>query len=465
MNGYAEDVGSPQPIDVAIVGGGIGGLALLIGILQHASSGPIRPHLYESAPAFSEVGLGVGFGPNARQAMALVSSPFHEAYCRIAADADIVTVDGTTRAVWNEFRMGMDGRGLSSNRSTNKLKAGELICPVHHNNPKKNVHRAHLLDAMINLLPKGNTVDAGQSKSNYVSFKKRCTNITFPASTSDLDQRITLNFADETTASVHAVVGSDGVRSRIRQILLEHPSIAAPSVTIAPRFTGKYAYRGLIPMSEAIEALGPVAQKSQMIWGYDGHLVCFPVELGKTLNIVAFQTQTEWQHGDQWVLPATIDQLLEDFRNWSEPVKNLLRNLRKPDVWAIFEHPPAPTYHLNGQLCLLGDCAHSSSPHQGAGAGMAIEDAAVLSQLLSHVQSPADLEKVFEAYDAVRRPRTQRLVTTSRDAGMLYDFQKEGVGDDPEALRRDIDTRMRWIWDVDLEAQIREAESLMQAHA
>ena len=467
MNPRVNGHGPPPPIDIAIIGGGIGGLALLIGIFQHTSPMLVRPHLYESAPAFSEIGAGIGFGPNARKAMALVSPAFHDAYCRIAADAEIVTVDGRTKAVWNEFRMGMDGRGVSSDASNNKLKAGELICTVHNDNPKKNVHRARFLDEMISLLPESSSVGSG--KDNYVSFKKRCTGITFPEADSDLDQRITIHFADNTTASAHAAIGSDGVKSRIRQILLEQPSIAAPLTSIAPRFTGKYAYRGLIPMSEAVEALGPVAKRSHMIWGYDGHLVCFPVEQGKTLNIVAFRTQMknrgEWQNGEQWVLPANIDQVLEDYQNWSEPVKSLLRNLRKPDVWAIFEHPPAPTYYLNGQLCLLGDCAHSSSPHQGSGAGMAIEDAAVLSRLLSHVKSPMDLKEAFKGYDAVRRPRTQRLVTTSRDAGMLYDFQKEGVSDDPESLRADIETRMRWIWDVDLEAQIRGGESLMQVHA
>ena len=390
--------------------------------------------------------------------MALVSSGFHDAYCRIAADAEIVTVHGETKAVWNEFRMGMDGRGLTSpKQSTNTLKAGDLICSTHHDNPKKNVHRAHLLDAMIALLP-GNYHD-------FVTFGKRCSDITFPPASSPASSRLTVHFADDTTAQPHAVIGSDGVKSRVRQILLSHPSISAPPSTIPSRFTGKYAYRGLIPMPEAVEALGPVARRSNMIWGYDGHLICFPVEQGRTLNVVAFRTQlpanTPWKGGDQWVLPADLSSVLHDFREWSSPVLSLLSKLNKPDLWAIFEHPDAPTYHLNGSIALLGDCAHSSSPHQGAGAGMAIEDAAVLSHLLSHVGGPEDLNGVFSAYDAVRRPRTQRLVRTSRDAGELYEFRKDGVGDDVEGLKRDIEGRMRWIWDVDLDAVIAEAMGMM----
>jgi len=44
--------------------------------------------------------------------------------------------------------------------------------------------------------------------------------------------------------------------------------------------------------------------------------------------------------------------------------------MEKPDVWALFDHPPAPTY-FKGRFALLGDAAHASTPHQGAGAGQA----------------------------------------------------------------------------------------------
>ena len=179
-----------------------------------------------------------------------------------------------------------------------------------------------------------------------------------------------------------------------------------------------------------------------MTCGYGGHLVNFPVDKGQTLNVVAFQPKKDgkWDHDKGWVVPATIADVLEDYRGWSEPVRNLLAMLQRPDKWGLFEHMPASAYHRGGKVCLLGDCAHASTPHQGAGAGMAIEDAAVLSALLGNVKGadPSELERALRAYDAVRRPRTQRLVTTSRDAGMLYDFQKEGVGDDPELIKQDL---------------------------
>lgn len=95
---------------------------------------------------------------------------------------------------------------------------------------------------------------------------------------------------------------------------------------------------------------------------------------------------------------------------------------------------------------------------------MAIEDAAVLSRLLGAIERPdrKDFKAAFRVYDALRRPRTQKLVTTSREAGMLYEFQVPGILDDIEKVRADIDQRVRWIWNVNVEELCQEAVSLLK---
>jgi salicylate hydroxylase len=138
--------------------------------------------------------------------------------------------------------------------------------------------------------------------------------------------------------------------------------------------------------------------------------------------------------------------------------------MENPDVWALFDHPPAPTYY-KGRLCLVGDAAHASTPHQGAGAGQAIEDAFILSSLLGQVGSPDNIDQVFKAYDAVRRPRSQKVVTTSREVSKIYEFENEKLGFDfvkaEECLRGWYD----WIWNEDLQEQLRKAERLMDIHS
>lgn len=143
--------------------------------------------------------------------------------------------------------------------------------------------------------------------------------------------------------------------------------------------------------------------------------------------------------------------MLEDFKHWSPTVVKLMENMQKPNIWALFNHPPAPTYYSTKPLiCLVGDAAHASTPHQGSGAGMCIEDVWILSQVLSQCHTRDDIAKAFRAYDAVRRPRSQKLVKTSREAGMLWDFEGEGVGEDLDAFELNAVERMGWIWDYNI---------------
>jgi salicylate hydroxylase len=63
--------------------------------------------------------------------------------------------------------------------------------------------------------------------------------------------KLVMSFTDGTTAEADAVIGCDGIKSRVRQIIVgaDHPSAH-------PTYTHKYAYRGLVPMEKAIEAIG-----------------------------------------------------------------------------------------------------------------------------------------------------------------------------------------------------------------
>lgn len=155
--------------------------------------------------------------------------------------------------------------------------------------------------------------------------------------------------------------------------------------------------------------------------------------------------------------------MLEDYKDWSPAVRALIANVQSPDIWALFNHPPAPTYYSTKPLiCLVGDAAHASTPHQGAGAGMCIEDVYLLSGLLSTCKSRSDLAKAAHAYDAVRRPRSQKLVKTSREAGMLWEFEGDDIGDDLEALEQNALKRMDWIWNHDITEDLDRARRIVR---
>lgn len=122
--------------------------------------------------------------------------------------------------------------------------------------------------------------------------------------------------------------------------------------------------------------------------------------------------------------------------------------------------PNAPRY-CSKLVALLGDAAHASTSHAGAGAGMAVEDALVLAELISdpRISSVLDLPAVFAAYDEARRPRTQRLVQHSRESGMLFQLRKPGTEDDLDKIKADLNDRQKWIWEIDLDDHVNDARA------
>lgn len=77
------------------------------------------------------------------------------------------------------------------------------------------------------------------------------------------------------------------------------------------------------------------------------------------------------------------------------------------------------------------------------------------------VQSADDVVSVFKAYDDIRRPRSQRVVTSSKENADVLCLCFEGVGDDPEKLKKTFHERLRWLWDLDVQGQVEEARERM----
>lgn len=121
--------------------------------------------------------------------------------------------------------------------------------------------------------------------------------------------------------------------------------------------------------------------------------------------------------------------------------------LENPDLKAYAEwhhKDDAPTYS-KGNVCIMGDAAHCTTPWQGSGAGQAIEDAMVLEALLKEVKSPNELTAAFKAYDQVRRPRTQRVIESSHGTGIIMCGRGKHVGLDINKIREALPGRWAFI--------------------
>ncbi|CAI6338777.1 unnamed protein product [Periconia digitata] len=423
---------SRKPFDIAIVGGGISGLTLAIGLLERG----VPVTIYEAASRFGEIGAGVGFGPNAALAMKLLSPKIEAAFNKCKTTNAPEKYDS-----WFTVRVG-DARKADKDGFVDKErnKVGDALYDFNFDSDqgRGGVYRAHFLDELVKDIPEG-----------VAKFGKRLTNVSLAE---DGSGDAICHFADGTQARHNAVVGCDGIKSASRAWMLGKDDPATK-----PVFSGKFCYRGLIPMDEAVDMLGDeMARNSQMFFGYHGHLLTFPIEKGKTMNVVAFNSRKEWT-SDQWVISTSKEEMHATFEGWGTHVRTIIQAMQKPDIWALHYHLPCSTYY-RGRVCLLGDAAHATTPHQGAGAGMCVEDALILAKLLEDTARVEDIEKAFKAYDQVRRPRSQKNVITSKQAGELYDFELHG--DDLEKIEPIFKERMRWIWDVDLEEEIEKARKI-----
>ena len=97
---------------------------------------------------------------------------------------------------------------------------------------------------------------------------------------------------------------------------------------------------------------------------------------------------------------------------------------------------------------------------------MAVEDAFILSSLLKDesIKSSEDIPRAFAAFDNIRRPRSQKVVQTSHEAGELYGFEGP-QGDDLVKIKENLQTRYRWIWEEDLEKELDLARARLAAVA
>lgn len=154
--------------------------------------------------------------------------------------------------------------------------------------------------------------------------------------------------------------------------------------------------------------------------------------------------------------------MYNDWKIWDPRFQALMREFKSSDRWDLWHLPHGEKYH-KGKICLLGDSAHAAVPHLGSGAGMAIEDAYILGNLMASIKNVGGIEKAFAAYDHVRRPRTQKLVAKSKEAGTKHAFMLEGVGDNCEALQAYAQAQYRWIWNYNIEKSLAEAQTISKS--
>jgi salicylate hydroxylase len=134
------------------------------------------------------------------------------------------------------------------------------------------------------------------------------------------------------------------------------------------------------------------------------------------LNCVGILRTDSWLD-EGWSIPATAAEMQAQYEGWHPDVHSLIALAPAQGLlkWGIFDRPPLPGWR-DGPVTLLGDAAHPMLPFLGLGAAMAIEDGLVLARALAGFDS---VGAAFDAYERVRRPRTEEIARLSRLQGQL----------------------------------------------
>ncbi|KAE8368984.1 hypothetical protein BDV27DRAFT_141525 [Aspergillus caelatus] len=387
--------------EIAIVGGGIVGLVLAAGLTRRG----VQVKLYEQARNFREIGAGIGFTKNTVGCMEKINPAVVTALrSGGAVNVSLDQQDPKSYLRW------IDGYGQQ--REDDPMYQKPLLKLDAGVKGWETVRRDQFLEDLVKVIPEG-----------VVHLRKRLDTI---EDNEDAD-KVYLNFTDGTRAEADAVIACDGIKSRARQLLLGPENPAS-----YPQYTHKVAYRALIPMDKVVAAIGEYKTfRQHMHVGPNAHLIHYPVNTNTIGATVVVSDPNDWPQDKPTTARASRKEVSEALTGWCTPVRNLVELFPEElDQWALFDlfEYPVPKYN-KGRVCLMGDAAHASSPHHGAGASFGIEDALCMSTLMSelimdlreHRTSKATaLRTAFETYDKIRRTRTQWLVNSSRRVCDLF---------------------------------------------
>ncbi len=315
--------------------------------------------VYESASELKAVGAGLVLSVNAMRALRQLG--LHEVVQSIGYAFDSVAILDQRGEIINETKM-------------------QKVAQV-YGGGNFSVHRSDLQAVLLDQLPDG-----------LLRLGKKCVDFT-------PHTQITLRFEDGNQATADALIAYDGIHSVVRKKLL-------PQVVL--RYAGYTCWRAVVPYR-----FHRYAERFSETWGLEGRFGIVPL---KGNHVYWFATMSAPQD-DAKMRNFGVADLRRNFQHYHEPVVDILEHTTGEQLlWNdILDFKPIEHYAF-GNIALAGDAAHAMTPNLGQGAGMAIEDAAVLTFCLS---DSATAEEAFRRFESMRQKRVSSIVTGAFQLGRI----------------------------------------------
>jgi salicylate hydroxylase len=371
---------------VIVAGAGIAGLTTALALARAG----FRTTVFEQAAKLEAIGAGIQLSPNATRILLALGLRERLAPAVMTPQAIRVMAGGSGREIVRiPLGSGMERR---------------------YGAPYWTIHRGDLQAALAHAV--------ADTQDIAVAFGTRVEEFAAHDNGVTVQARAGQRTRDERAI---ALIGADGLWSTVRTRLQgQRP----------PRFRHRTAWRTLVPADAVAKEF---RQPLVHLWlGLDAHLVHYPVRAGRLINIVGI-VHDEWKQTG-WSAAGDRAEILRHFARWAwtEEVRALIALPQQWLKWALFDRA-TPYRGGTGAVTLIGDASHPMLPFLAQGAGMAIEDAAVLADMLEkYGDDPAD---ALRGYEGARWHRTARAQMASRRQGRIYGLSG------PEALVRNLGMR------------------------
>ncbi|KAF9631129.1 putative salicylate hydroxylase protein [Lasiodiplodia theobromae] len=217
------------------------------------------------------------------------------------------------------------------------------------------------------------------------------------------------------------VLAADGVKSVIRDQMLRELRIDASIVD-----TGQAAYRIMLTRDEMKhdpELLALIDKSAVTRWiGEKRHIIAYPVSSKNIYNLSTVQPDKNFADAPSitYTTKGSKAEMLRVFGDFCPMIVRMLDLVPEGEVceWKLRVHAPIPTW-VHGSVALVGDACHPTLPHLAQGAAQAIEDAAVLGEVLARMpaQDPDTINRTLQVYQQLRKERAETLVELAAASG------------------------------------------------